>query len=137
VNRMIVVFDGGHSKRRKLLLSTYKERAKIQTDDEDGIAYVDKFNMQLRYLEFILPRMGVKVARIMTREGDDVVAKLARSLEGLRIVVSDDKDMYQVVEDEVHLWRPIAEKYVTVQNFVEEAGCKLEHFILKKAALGD
>lgn len=138
IRRLVVVFDGGHSKRRKAIFKGYKNRKHNTEVDSDGLSYQKKFSMQLSYLQFVLPKLGIKVVRLPGREGDDVVGLLARSsVDSLKIVVSDDKDMYQLVDEDVHVWRPLREERVTLANFEEFAGCKKEHFLLRKACLGD
>lgn len=138
IRRCVVVFDGGHSKRRKSLYEGYKNRKSSTEVDPDGLSYSQKFRMQLNYLKFVLPRLGVKVVLLPNREGDDVVGLLAKSLDdALKIVVSDDRDMYQLIDEDVHVWRPLKEQRVSLMNFEEIAKCRKEHFLLRKACLGD
>lgn len=139
IRSMVVVFDGGHSPRRKKIHPGYKVRSSSDEElDPDGLSYKDKFVLQLRQLQFILTRLGVKVVTLPGKEGDDVVGLLSKTIkDNLRIVISDDKDMFQLVTDGVHLWRPLAEERVTLSNFEETAGCKYEHWFLKKSILGD
>lgn len=138
IRRLVVVFDGGHSKRRLKLFPGYKNRKRNEDVDPDGLTYQQKFGMQLNYLRFVLPRLGVKVVKLPGREGDDVVGFLARELDDqLKIVVSDDKDMYQLIDEDIHVWRPLKEERVTLSNYEEIVGCKKEHFLLRKACLGD
>lgn len=138
IRRVVAVFDGGHSTRRKSLFGGYKNREKNEEVDPDGLSYIQKFSMQLNYLKFILPRLGIKVVSMSGREGDDVIGLLTRKPdEVLKIVVSDDRDMYQLVTENVHVWRPIAEERVFLKNFEEVVGCKKEHWLLRKALLGD
>ena len=138
IRSVIAVFDGGHSKRRMSLLESYKDRDKKDEQDPDGLSYSQKFSLQFNYLKFILPRMGVKVVIVPGREGDDVIGLVTkRSKDILKLVVSDDRDMYQLVDDKTHVWRPIAEERVFLGNFEQIAGCRRDHFLLRKAILGD
>lgn len=138
IKRLVVVFDGGRSKRRRAIFDGYKNRKRNEEVDADGLSYYEKMNATLRYLKFLLPRLGVKVVQLSGREGDDVIGLLVRELDDkLKIVVSDDRDMYQLVGDDTHVWRPIAEQLVTNDNFEEIAKCKKEHWLLRKSVLGD
>lgn len=139
VRKIVVVFDGGaRSKRREEIYPEYKKREKKDDVDPDGLTYQQKFQMQLNYLKFMLPRLGIKMVQLPGREGDDVVAFIARNLKDhLKIVVSDDKDMYQLVSEDIHIWRPLKGERVSLQNFEDIARCKLEHFLLRKSVLGD
>lgn len=138
IKKLIVVFDGGHSKRRKEVYEGYKDRKREDEMDPDGLTFSQKFGMQLKYLKFILPRLGINTVHLPGREGDDLVAVLSKNLEdSLKIVVSDDRDMYQLVDDSTHVWRPLAEERVCLMNFDDLAGCTPENFLLRKACLGD
>lgn len=138
IRRIVVVFDGGRSRRRMELFADYKNRPRNEDVDPDGLTYLQKYHMQMNYLRFALPRLGVKVVKLPGREGDDLVGLLARELDDtLKIVVSDDKDMYQLVDEDVHVWRPLREERITMSNFEEMVGCKKEHFLIKKSCLGD
>lgn len=138
VTKVVAVFDGGRSKRRMELHPGYKDRPKKDDEDEDGIPYWKKFNMNFNYLKFILPRLGVSVVKLKGREADDLIYLLCKHLDSkLKIVASDDKDMYQLVDSDVHVWRPIAEDRVALDNLEDYAGVKKEHLLFKKAILGD
>lgn len=138
IRRVVVVFDGGRSKRRQALFKGYKNRKHEEIVDPDGLSYKQKFRMMLSYLNFVLPKLGIKVVRLASREGDDVVGFLARNLDDtLKLVVSDDKDMYQLVDEDVHVWRPLKEERVSLSNFEDVAGCTKKNFLLRKACLGD
>ncbi|MCG8434621.1 MAG: hypothetical protein MJA83_11370 [Gammaproteobacteria bacterium] len=138
INRVIVVFDGGHSERRKKLYPKYKVRESKDDVDPDGLTYSKKFSMQINYLTYLLPRMGVKVVRLRKREGDDVVSLLAREIvDPLKIVSSDDKDMFQLVSKDVHVWRPLASQRLSLSNFEEEIGYPPHWYLLRRSVLGD
>lgn len=142
VTKAIVVFDGGHSKRRLELYPEYKgNREKKRAEEEvesDGLKYTDRFHLQLNYCKFLLPRMNLRVVCLSGKEGDDVVGMLASKLpDDLKVIMSDDKDMFQCVSETVQLWRPLASERVTVQNFEELAGCSKKNFLIRKAIMGD
>jgi len=138
VTRVVVVFDGAHSKRRVALYPDYKKRPPNDEVDSDGLSYREKFGMQLNYLKVLLPKMGVKVAILPDKEGDDVIGILARNLnDRLKIVSSDDRDMLQLVAEDVHIWRPLAGERVSLDNFEEKAGSSYKNWLLRKCVLGD
>jgi len=139
INRAVFVFDGGRSKRRMELYPEYKKRDPHDEVDPDGMSYIDKFRSQVRLLKFILPRMGVKVVQAMGYEADDLIGHLCKTLDDQLILVSsDDRDMYQLVSPTVHIWRPMAEERVMLENFQDVAGAKnREYWLLRKAILGD
>lgn len=138
IRTAVVCFDMARSARRLELYPEYKGNRKHDDEvDPDGLTYLEKFNINRRQLRFILPRIGVKVVEIAGKEGDDVIGLLARGLDfNHKLVVSDDKDMYQLVDDTIHIWRPIAEEVVSLDNYEEIVGCAPEHFLLRKAICG-
>lgn len=138
IQRVVFVFDAAHSKRRLSLYPQYKQRTPDLTVDPDGLTYQQKFNMNLNYLRFALPKLGIKVVRLDGREGDDTIAMLCRELKDpLKIVMSDDKDMFQLVREDVHIWRPIAEQRISLSDFEEIVGHPFRETLLRKAILGD
>jgi DNA polymerase-1 len=148
-DKCIVVFDGDRSPRRKALYPGYKDRsAKQRTPDDvaDGERHTALFKFQLSILERALPLFGVRVVRVMTKEGDDVVAHVARSWQHLRhvYVVSDDKDMWQLVNANISIYRPGAAYAGRADSFVNEANFRVvsgvsspQRFLLRKALVGD
>lgn len=138
-SRIVVVFDKGRSTRRKELYPEYKANRSVKIEtDQNGHTYREKLNTSISQLRFVLPRLGVKVISLPGREGDDIIGMLSRELdEHLILVASDDKDMFQLVSNRVQLWRPMREEHVTLDNFEVFAGCRREHWLLRKACLGD
>lgn len=147
-----VVFDSGISSRRRELLPEYKgPRYRSKDDplyeemDEDHASYLQKFRSQRVMLEYILPRLGVHSVRLKEPHGweaDDIIYGLTRRITSSNIlVVSDDKDMFQLVSNHenkrVDLYRPIAKQYITEESFEDELGYSKAENLLRKAILGD
>ncbi len=138
ITRVVSVFDGGHSSRRTALYPEYKHRPSHDEVDPDGISYIDKYRMQVKLLEYLLPRLGVHCLRPAGREADDVIGLLSREIrDNLILVSSDDNDMLQLVSRNVHIWRPMAEERVSLDTFEVHAGIKLAHWLLRKSIVGD
>lgn len=152
VGSAYVVFDSGISARRRKLYPPYKgsryrevgDPFYVELDDETR-GYLRKFRLQRAMLEFILPRMGVRVARIKEPygwEADDLIYALTFLVPSNAVlVVSDDKDMYQMVQSTpdgyVHVIRPIAQKHLKQDNFEAIVGHPQCEDLLRKAILGD
>lgn len=86
----------------------------------------------------MLSYLGISSIFPRTREADDIVAYICKTIEGKKIIISVDKDFLQLVSDEVTLFDPIRKKEYTTDNFEEETGCKnIEDWMVTKCCLGD
>ena len=54
-----------------------------------------------------------------------------------KVIVSSDKDFYQLLDDTTVLHRPIQQKYLNCKNIVEEHGIHPNNFALARAMAGD
>ena len=70
-------------------------------------------------------------------EADDVIAYLAESLEGSKVIVSVDKDFLQLVSDSIIVYDPIRKKETNIANFTTNAECKPNQFMTIKCLTGD
>ena len=134
--RVLLVNDGALSERRLALHPGYKESRRGKRIDRD---YLEDFITNKERLAKLLPALGVAVIQL-DREADDVIAHLAseRELSGARVtILSEDKDLCQLVSDRVQVLRPIAEQRVRPDNFVECIGYPSHLYLLAKAILGD
>ena len=70
-------------------------------------------------------------------EADDVMAYLAHNLPGTSVVVTTDKDLLQVVSNNVTVFNPIKKKEITLNNFEEYTGVKKQYYLSYRAVTGD
>jgi len=112
---------------------------------QDGISYYDLFRHQVRLVQVWLRLMGINTLRLKQREADDVAYQLTQraTAEGLRsIIVSNDRDFFQLLSDDVHVYRPPmnvmeAGQYVTPEAFRSQFGFAPRRYLLYKALCGD
>lgn len=114
----IIVFDKGRSARRLALYPNYKhtddikqERAglkpaKYTAKPTTGIDYREELYRQGDIIISILELLKIPVIAVPGWEGDDIMAILSRLVSD-GVVVTDDKDMYQLVSPNVQIFRPI------------------------------
>lgn len=133
--KVIVVWEGGGSARRRSIDPNYKQgkrpvrlnRSEYNKDIPDT---TENRDWQLKCLVKILYKTPVAQIYINDCEADDVIAYLtaAKKTQTDKIIVTSDKDYYQLINDRVKIWSPnrkilIDEKYVldnwgiTPQNF--------------------
>jgi len=73
-------------------------------------------------------------------EADDVLAWLTTqkfSIPDCKVIITEDKDMLQLVDDKVEVYLPMKKKLITATNFESEFDMLPKHFLYYKAALGD
>lgn len=96
----VVVFDGGLPAERMELLATYKAQRE---------AMPDALSTQFPLIEEFLEAARIPMIREDQQEADDVMATLAveaRTRGADVLLATSDKDMYQLVEDNVSIIPP-------------------------------
>lgn len=88
-------------------------------------------------LEEMLDALGIVNFFPKTMEADDSIAYLAHNLPGEKVIVSVDKDLLQLVNEDVVYYDP--KKKAEINNATFEQHCKLSqaNFLIEKAMLGD
>jgi len=141
--KIILVWDGaGGSQKRKALMKEYKEgRKPIRLNRNFDFELIDsdknKIKQRLRLAEY-LSNLPVTELAIENVEADDVIAYLTHYYsDDERIIVSNDKDFYQLVGDKVKLFSPTKKEYITTEFIVETYGVHPNNFALARAIVGD
>lgn len=98
---MVFVVEGKMSKSRRTAI--YKDY-KAGRDSRPPQAY-EEFNKLTRMLTEAFRNVGSQIVWQDGVEADDVIAFLARSLKGERIILSNDGDLAALLSDDVHLVR--------------------------------
>ena len=140
----VVVFDMGLSSRRVNLDPDYKnarERARqdqmVLTPEESERDYVKQYRKQRNLLSVILPYFGIPVIKFPGWEGDDLMYILSKVCAEC-VILTDDRDMLQLLSKTVTVVRPKAEERVTLDSFLSENGYEtIRDFVVYKALLGD
>lgn len=157
-NAVIVVWEkGGASSRRKSIYSEYKANRAAGGNNpamaemsyrQDGKfrPAVDKTNkvFQLQLCTKLLKCLPVCQVYVENTEADDIVAYLTTQRFGhraepvRRIIMSSDKDFYQLLEDEnVRIYDP-AKKILVDKEYVEENfGVTPRNITLARSVIGD
>lgn len=138
---IVVCWEGGHSERRKQIYSGYKQRNYDDAPAEvdlHGMTDIEFYRHQLQWIEKILETLAIPQLRIRGKEGDDVLFQAARILRGHKVVISEDKDFYALVDKDISVFRPIKKELVTLDNFQQMTGLPSpRHFLFEKVILGD
>lgn len=138
-----VAWEGGGSSRRRSLFSEYKlNRApgKLNRFYEDDIPDTEE-NRKHQILVLLEMLKCAPVCQLYASdcEGDDLIAYLCcrpmRNVE--KIIVSSDKDLYQLLDDKTKIYSLHKKTFVTQQNVLEEFRVQAKHFAIAKALCGD
>jgi len=145
--RVVVVFDGsGGSQRRRALYPEYKSQRKPIThvnrsyDLDTPEQEQENMKHQLMALTDILQHLPVTIIAIDNIEADDVIAYASEwvaSQGGKSIILSTDKDFYQMINEHITLWHPIKKKLYDVNSVIEDYKIHPDNFVLYRALTGD
>lgn len=142
--QIYICWDGreGSSKRRKIN-SGYKEgRKPIRlnrdvrhlTEKED---FENKIWQQLRLAEYF-NQLPVCQINIEFSEADDIIAALvARFKSKQKVIISSDKDYFQLLDDTTVLYRPTQKQILNKNNIISEYKIHPSNFALARAIVGD
>ncbi len=145
-DEIVVCWDGqGGSQKRKEIDRNYKEgrspvrfnRRLIDLSPEE--TEKNKYNQQMRLMEYLndLPVIQTMIDFV---EADDCISYIAqhkRYNEWEKIIVSSDKDFFQLIAKDVRLYRPIQDQIVTYDSLIEEFKIHPKNFALARAMVGD
>lgn len=145
-DRIVICWDGENgSQRRKSMVKDYKAGRKPLrlnrsirnlTENEE---LENKIWQQMRLLEYFnfCPISQIMLPNI---EADDVVAyvkNLKYFEDWQKVIVSSDKDFYQLLDDKTVLIRPVQKETLNKNNIIEKFGIHPNNFAVARAMVGD
>ena len=145
-NEIVIVWDGPNgSRKRRSLDKGYKEgRKPLRLNREihnltDDQLLQNKVWQQTRAIEYFneMPIIQIMLPEV---EADDVIAYLTRMpyYDGWqKVIVSNDKDFYQLCDDETVVYRPTSDGVYNTKRIVEELGVHPRNMALARAMVGD
>lgn len=108
------------------------EVKRSETDDEC-------FQRQRSIIQNILENLYIRQYIYDDVEGDDLIAYYVQHKKPNErvVIVSGDRDLTQLINDEVCQYIPTLKKFISPKNSVEELGITHENTLLKKILCGD
>ncbi len=141
---VFVIWEGGGSLRRRAIDSNYKNgRRPVKLnrwyDNEDMPNTVENRNYQINLLIQFLRKGPVGQIYVSDCEADNVIGYLSNYAyhKDEIIIVSSDKDYYQLVSDRVRIWSPGQKKFVTPPIVLEKFGISANNFCVARCFCGD
>lgn len=141
--RVFVVWEGGGSSRRRTLYGAYKANrkpGKLNRFYEDDIPDTDENKLeQVARLVKLLKGFPVCQLYVSDVEADDVIALLAKRLylDKNKVILSTDKDMYQLLDEKTHVYDLNKKAYVTPETVRATYMIPPRNFALAKTLCGD
>ena len=150
-DHVIIAWEGEQSaERRRSTLTTYKEGRKFTGLNRKYFEYSaederDSFKRQLLLLKDCLDSLPVTQLAVKYLEADDVVGYLCKKVlkdKYDKIIVSTDKDYYQLVDDTTTVFRPVKTKAnptgetIDMEWMMKNEKCYPPNYILVKALVG-
>jgi len=146
--RCVIVFDGrGGSARRRKIYPDYKSKRKpsirynraehISNRSDENQSMKMQINRLIQYLE-CLP---VTILLADNMEADDAISYIATSNidneDSEFIIMSADKDFYQLIDDKITVWSPTKKKLYNRDNLFEEYNITASNFLMYRVLDGD
>ena len=146
-DKIIICWDGmGGSKKRKLMKKDYKAGRKplrLNRDIRNLTEAEEKSNKVWQLQRVVEYYNSMPTIQFMFDgiEADDIigyVAGLKEYQDWQKIIVSSDKDFYQLLGDEqTVLYRPIQKEILNKNRIIEKFGIHPNNFALARAMVGD
>lgn len=130
---LAIVFDTGRKTFRTEIYPEYKANRDAAPED---------FGQQIAWIFELLEAMGIATYSLENYEADDLLATMAEQTKqggGEAYILTADKDLFQLVDDHVHLLRPGRDEleHYDADGVVDKIGVKPEQVIDWLALVGD
>ena len=145
-DKVLIVWDcGGGSRKRKRISKDYKDgRSPLRLNRQIKPSSHKEENdnriwQQIRLTEY-LNQLAVIQYCIEDVEADDIISYLVqnkRLSDYQKIVVSSDKDFFQICDDKTIIYRPTQKEILNKYSIIEEYGIHPKNFALARSIAGD
>jgi DNA polymerase-1 len=111
-DRMVFCFEGQGKSIRKKMYSLYKHRREEKlaaSTEEEKQSYLDMKRQLARLRDEVLPELGYRnIFHQRGYESDDIIASVCIDVDflhgGQSVIVTSDKDLYQLLSPTVSIW---------------------------------
>lgn len=135
-SRVIVCFDFGKSYYRLELLDDYKGTRKKPQEPEE----LEKMEKFFNVLNALPDELDDEVLKFRGIEADDLIAYLAINMAeeyDHTWIVSSDKDLLQLIDDNVSVFNIFSRKEVTIDTMYDDYELTPKEFMLSRIIEGD
>lgn len=141
-HKVFFVWDAeGGSMKRRGIFSEYKagRRVRLNREFEDGSVEESRQNVewQMTKAKELIKLLGVIQVEVPNIEADDAIGYLCGYFESTpKVIVSSDRDMWQLVGPRTAVYWPTKKKFITAGTFKEHSECLPENYVLMRAIEG-
>ena len=141
--RIIVVWESGGSNRRRSIMGSYKSgrrpAALNRYYENDIPATATNHTMQVNMLVKALGHLPVTQLYVKNCEADDIIGYLVRYdiLKSPIMIVSSDKDLYQLIGESVLQYSPGQKKVIDTSEVLQKFGIHPTNFVTARCFIGD
>lgn len=141
---VVVVWDGeGGSLKRRSQNKNYKEGRKPIRFNRPGTHMTE--NQQVLNQAWQMSRLfeylnEMPIAQLISEnvEADDLIGYIVSSQRSTeKVIISSDKDFFQLCDDKTIIYRPIQDEVITKRKILEDFGIHPRNFALARAISGD
>jgi len=132
---VIVAYDFGKSEYRKAIFPEYKANRTPPSPEEK-----DHFDQFFAELNSVADDMPYQTFKLFGVEADDIITYLSLKLKTRYPhiwIVSSDRDLYQLLDDNISIFNLFSRKELTKRWLWEEKGLTAEQHKLSKIIQGD
>lgn len=140
-SNIVVVWEGGGSTKRRSISKSYKNNrrpVKLNRNNEFISGTVENRDDQLSTLIELIGKTLIKQIYVEDCEADDVISYLCyKNVDKEKIIVSSDKDYYQLINENTVVWSTNQKKIIDTEHVIEKFGVHPNNFTLARAMVGD
>ena len=141
-SQIIVVWEGGGSPRRRSIYPQYKggrRPQKLNRFYDEIPDTVENRNYQLSLTIELLGHTPVNQIYVSDCEADDVIGYLAnhKYRQDECVIVSSDKDYYQLISKRVRQWSPGQKKFIDEKSLMDKYSVPSRNFCVTRCFIGD
>lgn len=134
--RIVCCFDSGASAFRRALYPQYKENRKVERTPEEQERFTAFFNC----LNEVIDELPYEHFKFKGIEADDLIAYFVRHLSPKydhTWIISSDRDLYQLLRDDVSIFNIYSRKEITVNSLLEDVGLSPKEYAMSRIIEGD
>ena len=141
--KVVIAWEGGGSSRRRAIFPEYKQGRRPQRLNRfyaDEIPNtVENRDVQLSLLIEAIKKVPALQLYVSDCEADDVIAYLVKYTftSDRCVIVSSDKDLYQLLSEKVIQWSPGQKNYINRDDVKEKFGVSCHNFCVTRCFTGD
>lgn len=120
---------------RKVIAYSKSKKQEVKRGETEE----ESFERQKMILQQCLEEVFVRQVECENVEGDDLIAYYIKNKKPNEkiVILSGDRDLTQLISDDVCVYIPSLKKYISPQNHLKEIGYTHENVLIKKIMCGD